>query len=60
MLIRDEMFQAWTEIWLDPTFRQWNIENRLAAVRCPVLLIQGEDDEYGTRAQIDAISRTSP
>jgi pimeloyl-ACP methyl ester carboxylesterase len=56
----DEMFRAWTEIWLDPAFRQWNIEDRLAAVQCPVLLIQGEDDEYGTRSQIDAISQHVP
>jgi pimeloyl-ACP methyl ester carboxylesterase len=55
-----EMFRAWTEIWLDPAFRQWNIEDRLPAVQCPVLLIQGEDDEYGTRAQIDAISQRVP
>jgi pimeloyl-ACP methyl ester carboxylesterase len=52
----DEMFRAWTEIWLDPAFRAWNIEDRLEAIRCPLLLMQGEDDHYGTRAQIDAIT----
>jgi pimeloyl-ACP methyl ester carboxylesterase len=53
----DEMFRAWADIWLDPEFRKWNIEDRLANVRCPVLLIQGEDDEYGTRAQVDSIAK---
>lgn len=53
----DETFWGWNDIWLDPNFRDWNIEAYLAAIRCPVLCIQGEDDEYGTRAQVDAIAR---
>jgi pimeloyl-ACP methyl ester carboxylesterase len=52
----DEMFHTWTEIWLDPSFRNWNIEDRLEAVRCPLLLIQGQEDQYGTQAQIEAIT----
>jgi hypothetical protein len=40
--------------WLDPAFRDWNIEEYLSGVRAPVLLIQGEDDEYGTLRQINA------
>jgi len=50
-------FAAWNDVWLDPAFESWNIEAALSDVTCPVLLIQGEDDEYGTMAQIDAISR---
>jgi pimeloyl-ACP methyl ester carboxylesterase len=53
----DEMFQEWTTIWLDRKFRDWNIENALGDVRCPVLVIQGTDDEYGTMAQVAAIRR---
>jgi pimeloyl-ACP methyl ester carboxylesterase len=53
----DEMFYRWTDIWLDPGFRSWNIEDCLESVRCPVLVIQGEDDEYGTLAQVEAIRR---
>ncbi len=49
------VFQGWHRIWLDPAFRAWNIEAGLGAITCPVLLIQGADDEYGTLAQIDAI-----
>ena len=48
-------FRGWNDIWLHPDFRYWNIEEYLAGVRCPVLLIQGEDDQYGTIAQIGAI-----
>ncbi len=50
-------FWGWNDIWLHPDFRTWNIEAYLAGIRCPVLLIQGEDDEYGTLAQIEAIER---
>ena len=52
----DSTFRGWNEIWLHPDFRRWNIEEYLADIRCPVLLIQGEDDQYGTIAQIDAIA----
>ncbi|HVY08197.1 MAG TPA: alpha/beta hydrolase [Burkholderiales bacterium] len=50
-------FRGWNDIWLHPDFLRWNIEDCLPAIRCPVLLIQGEDDQYGTRAQVDAIAR---
>jgi len=50
-------FEAWSDVWLDPAFESWNIESALPQVTCPVLLIQGEDDEYGTMAQVDAIAR---
>ena len=50
-----ETFEAWSEIWLDPDFRDWNIEGNLPNIHCPVLLIQALDDEYGTIAQLDAI-----
>jgi len=51
----DGAFYGWNDVWLDPRFRSWNIEEYLAMIRCPVLVIQGEDDEYGTMAQVDAI-----
>jgi pimeloyl-ACP methyl ester carboxylesterase len=53
----DSAFFGWNDIWLAPEFRQWNIEPCLHRIRCPVLLIQGRDDEYGTLAQLDAIER---
>ena len=49
-------FFGWNDIWLDPEFRSWNIENCLARIRCPILAIQGVDDEYGTMAQIEVIA----
>lgn len=56
----DRTFWGWNDIWLDPRFRAWNIEPYLAAVRCPVLLVQGDEDEYGTAAQLEAISAQIP
>jgi pimeloyl-ACP methyl ester carboxylesterase len=51
----DAVFGAWSRIWLDPAFRNWNIVDSLPAVTCPVLVIQAVDDEYGTMAQVEAI-----
>ena len=51
----DATFWGWNDIWLDPHFRSWNIEAYLPAIRCPILCIQGEEDEYGTIAQVQAI-----
>lgn len=53
----DETFRSWSAIWLHPDFLQWNIEEFLPSITCPVLAIQGQDDEYGTMEQIDIISR---
>jgi pimeloyl-ACP methyl ester carboxylesterase len=56
----DETFWGWNDIWLDPAFRDWNIEDRLSSIRCPLLVIQGTEDEYGTLAQVDAMKRRLP
>lgn len=50
-------FWGWNDIWLNPDFRTWNIEDCLPTIACPVLVIQGEEDEYGTPAQVGAICR---
>ena len=50
-------FRGWNDIWLHPDFRAWNIEAYLPKVSCPVLALQGADDEYGTPAQVEAIRR---
>jgi pimeloyl-ACP methyl ester carboxylesterase len=52
----DCAFHGWAGAWLDPGFRRWDLQEYLPGVRVPVLCIQGEDDEYGTRAQVDAIA----
>ncbi len=56
----DGAFWGWNRIWLDPAFRRWDITRYLPHVRCPVLAIQGKDDEYGTMAQIETIAATVP
>ena len=51
-------FYGWADVWLDPQFERWDIrEDYLPKVRCPVLAIQGYDDEYGSMAQLDEIQR---
>lgn len=56
----ESVFRAWTEVWLSPLFRNWNIEAFLDDIRCPILAIQGLDDEYGTLDQIRGIARRAP
>jgi pimeloyl-ACP methyl ester carboxylesterase len=53
----DSAFWGWNDIWLDPAFKAWNIEAEIGRITCPVLAIQGEDDEYGTLAQIEHIAQ---
>lgn len=56
----ERVFSDWNDTWLSPAFRDWNIEEYLPKIRCPVLAIQGEDDEYATMRQIDAIAEQLP
>jgi pimeloyl-ACP methyl ester carboxylesterase len=56
----ESAFRGWNDIWLDPSFRRWSIEDELPAIRCPVLALQGVDDEYGTLEQIRGIARRAP
>jgi pimeloyl-ACP methyl ester carboxylesterase len=51
----DGVFWGWNDVWLSPAFRSWDIEDVLPAIDAPVLAIQGDADEYGTLAQLDAI-----
>ena len=56
----DSAFWGWNDVWLDPAFRDWRIDTELGAIRCPVLAVQGLDDEYGTLAQIEGIAAAVP
>ena len=51
----DTLFRAWAETWLRPSFRSWNIAAQLPALQCPVLVLQGDADEFGTWVQVDTI-----
>lgn len=56
----DAMFYGFKDDWLLPRHREWNIESCLQTIRCPLLVVQGEDDEYGTIAQLEAIAGGVP
>jgi pimeloyl-ACP methyl ester carboxylesterase len=49
----DNAFHNWSGPWLDPEFRKWELSDALAHIRVPVLIVQGEDDQYGTMRQIE-------
>jgi pimeloyl-ACP methyl ester carboxylesterase len=51
----DGAFYGWADVWLNPNFLHWNIETDVASIRCPVLAIQGEQDQYGTMKQLDQL-----
>jgi pimeloyl-ACP methyl ester carboxylesterase len=56
----DSAFWGWNRIWLHPPFKQWSIEEEIRAIGCPLLAVQGLDDEYGTLEQIRGIARRVP
>ncbi len=56
----DSAFWGWNDVWLAPDFPRWQIVDVLPQIRCPVVAIQGEDDAYGTMAQIDRIVADIP
>ena len=56
----DGMFWGWNDIWLNPAFRPWNIEEYLPRITSPILAIQGLEDEYGTMEQIRRIEGGAP
>jgi pimeloyl-ACP methyl ester carboxylesterase len=49
----DNAFRGWNDVWLNPEFRAWDITEELAYIRVPVLIVQGENDQYGTTRQIE-------
>ncbi len=53
----DCAFRGWAETWLHPGFLDWDLTDHLPRIEVPTLLIQGEEDEYGTRAQVDTAER---
>jgi pimeloyl-ACP methyl ester carboxylesterase len=56
----DSAFWGWNDIWLHPDFRSWNITAELGSITCPLLAVQGVNDEYGTLEQVRGIARKAP
>jgi pimeloyl-ACP methyl ester carboxylesterase len=56
----DSAFWGWNDIWLHPPFKQWSIKTEIESITCPLLAVQGVDDEYGTLEQIRGIRRRVP
>jgi pimeloyl-ACP methyl ester carboxylesterase len=55
----DNAFRGWNDVWLHPDFKAWNIEDVLPNIEVPMLILQGEEDEYGTWRQVEAIEKQS-
>jgi pimeloyl-ACP methyl ester carboxylesterase len=52
----ESMFYGWAHTWTDKENFDWNMEHLLAGIRCPVFVIQGKDDEYGSDKQVFSIT----
>ena len=55
----ETMFKAWSSIWLSHWFKHWNIEYLLPGIEVPLLVIQGDNDLYGSAAQVESIVANS-
>jgi pimeloyl-ACP methyl ester carboxylesterase len=53
----DNTVRGWSDVWLKGDFRTWDLTEELAYIRVPILIVQGEDDQYGTVKQIEAAQR---
>ena len=56
----DLIFRRWHDAWLSQPFRDWNIGPLISKIQCPVLAIQGQNDEYASMQQIDGIKNLAP
>lgn len=52
------LFEAWADTWLNADFRKWNVTKEVKKIQCPVLAIQGTEDEYASEAQFIALTKT--
>jgi pimeloyl-ACP methyl ester carboxylesterase len=51
----DTLFKAWADTWCSEWFQYWNIEYLLPSITCPLLVLQGSEDQYGTGRQVETI-----
>jgi pimeloyl-ACP methyl ester carboxylesterase len=53
-----ETVRGWCEVWLRPAFASsFDLGPLLGHIDCPVLALQGLEDEYGTPAQIERLRK---
>ena len=55
----DHAFYGWNDIWLDPAFRNWSIAQDIRGIRCPIVAILGDGDQYASPAQLDCIAKNA-
>ena len=56
----DVAFRGWHDTWVDPRFSDvLALVPDVAKIVAPILAIQGDHDEYGTFAQLDALAAAS-
>jgi len=51
----DTAFLGWNDTWQRDDYWHWNVEKYLPDITCPLLVMQGRDDHYGSERQVDSI-----
>lgn len=51
----DRLFHEWSQTWISDFFTSWDIREEIKGIEVPTLIIQGEDDQYGTVLQVKGI-----
>jgi len=51
----ETLFSDWSNLWLSNIMKNWNISTKLKNIDVHTLIIQGENDEYGTINQVNNI-----
>ena len=47
-------FRAWSEVWQSPDFADWTVVPLLPSIRAPLLLLQGDEDPFGSLEHVEA------
>ncbi|MDZ3992384.1 alpha/beta hydrolase [Pseudomonas sp. Teo4] len=51
------VLRAWVDNWLADDFADWSLDALLPQVRCPLLSLHGDDDEFGSQAHPERLVR---
>lgn len=56
----EALFDAWADTWRSPEFAGWDIRSEIRGISCPALILQGDNDQYGTSAQVTSVLQAVP
>jgi pimeloyl-ACP methyl ester carboxylesterase len=51
----EKLFNNWYNLWSGNKIKDWSIEHDLKNIKAPTMIIQGDNDNYGSKMQITKI-----